>query len=58
MKTIHLDLSIEEANLVLEALGQMPFVRVYQLIGRIQETARAQIESAGPNGADRVEHEE
>lgn len=53
---IQLDLSIEELNLVLEALGAMPFARVYALIGRIQETARHQLEDqapAGPNGADK-----
>jgi hypothetical protein len=59
MKNIHLDLTIEETNLVLEALGAMPFARVYALIGRIQESARQQLEaSANPepgagNGADR-----
>jgi len=57
MKNIQLDLTIEETNLVLEALGAMPFARVYALIGRIQERAREQIEAqaaaAGPNGADR-----
>lgn len=44
--TIHLDLSIDEANLILEGLGELPFRRVFQLIGRIQGAARAQIQEA------------
>jgi hypothetical protein len=56
-KTIQLELSIDETNLILEALGALPFVRVYALIGRIQERARQQIGEAAaapePNGADR-----
>jgi hypothetical protein len=61
MKTIQLELTIEDTNLVLEALGQMPFARVYALIGRIQERARQQIEQSsepeiphiGANGVER-----
>jgi hypothetical protein len=41
--TIALNLSIEEVNLILESLGELPFRRVFQLIGRIQAAARAQI---------------
>ena len=44
MKTIKFEISIEEANLILEALGQLPFVRVFSLIGKLQEQARAQTE--------------
>ena len=45
-ETIHLELSIDEINLILEGLGELPFRRVFQLIGRIQGAARAQIEEA------------
>jgi hypothetical protein len=60
LKKIQLDLSIEETNLILEALGQLPFARVYALIGRIQEGARQQLDldpngSVRGNGADRDE---
>lgn len=52
--TIKLELEVDETNLILEALGAMPFVRVYQLIGRIQEQARAQVQTpedaTGPVG--------
>ena len=42
--TIKLELEVDETNLILEALGALPFVRVYQLIGRIQEQARTQVQ--------------
>jgi hypothetical protein len=44
-KNIKLDLTIDDTNLILEALGQLPFARVYALIGRIQEQARAQLDA-------------
>ncbi|MBC7977170.1 MAG: hypothetical protein H7138_19520 [Myxococcales bacterium] len=57
MKNLQLELTIEDANLILEALGALPFAQVYGLIGRIQERARKQIDDhqAGqrPAGADR-----
>jgi hypothetical protein len=43
MNNLTLDLDIDETNLVLEALGQLPFVRVYRLISRIQQQAQQQI---------------
>jgi hypothetical protein len=46
MNTIKLELNIDETNLILEALGQLPFARVYTLIGRIQEQAKAQLQPA------------
>jgi hypothetical protein len=47
MQTINLQLSLEEANLVLEALGSLPFSRVYALIAKIQEQARQQLQEDG-----------
>jgi hypothetical protein len=40
---IVLDLSLDQANLVLEALGQLPFARVYELIATVQEQAHKQL---------------
>jgi hypothetical protein len=40
---IKLKLSLDEANLMLEALGNMPFVRVYALIAKVQEQAGLQL---------------
>jgi hypothetical protein len=48
MKDIQLNVTIEEANLILEALGNLPFARVYTLIGKIQEQAGTQL--AAKNG--------
>nr|VFJ55631.1 MAG: hypothetical protein BECKDK2373C_GA0170839_104928 [Candidatus Kentron sp. DK] len=43
MNDINLRIAAEEANLILESLGNMPFARVYGLVGKIQEQARRQI---------------
>jgi len=49
MKEFNLQISIDEANLILEALGSLPFVQVYALIGKIQAQAGEQIQAAGPS---------
>ena len=43
LQEITLKVTTDEANLILEALGNLPFVRVYALIGRIQQQAAAQL---------------
>ena len=43
MQKINLNLTIDEANLILEALGELPFSKVFQLIGKIQEQAGRQL---------------
>ncbi|KAA3613652.1 MAG: hypothetical protein DWQ05_15330 [Calditrichaeota bacterium] len=43
MKEINLKVSLDEANLILEALGTLPFTRVFGLIGKIQEQAGHQL---------------
>jgi hypothetical protein len=45
MSTIRLDLSIEDTNLILKALGEQPYVKVYELIARIQSQAAPQVQS-------------
>ena len=45
MKTINLELSIDQTNLVLEALGALPFARVYALVGHIQTQAQDQLQA-------------
>ncbi|MEU5551887.1 hypothetical protein ABZ738_19145 [Micromonospora sp. NPDC047793] len=47
MPQITLDLSLEQTNMVLEALGQLPYVRVYELIETIGRQAGAQVQ--GPS---------
>lgn len=39
MSTISLNLTLEETNIMLEALGQMPYARVYLLVQKIQQQA-------------------
>jgi hypothetical protein len=43
MQEITLTLSIAETNLILEALGQLPYAQVYELIGNVQRQAQSQI---------------
>ncbi|QKW13693.1 hypothetical protein [Verrucosispora sp. NA02020] len=45
MPQITLDLSLEQTNMVLEALGQLPYVRVYELIETIGRQAGAQVQA-------------
>ena len=46
MQDIHLKLTIDDINLILEAAGALPFAKVYGLIGKIQEQAAQQIQPA------------
>ena len=39
---IHLELTIDEANLVLTALGQLPYVQVVGLVENIKKQAETQ----------------
>jgi len=43
MQEINLKVTIEEANLILEGLGNLPFARVYALVAKIQEQAASQL---------------
>ena len=43
MSEIKLKVSIDEANLILEGLGQMPFAKVYALVAKLQEQAANQL---------------
>jgi hypothetical protein len=43
MKTINFSLTVEETNKILEALAQLPFVQVNQLISKIHTDANAQL---------------
>ncbi len=52
MDNINLELTTDEINLILEGLGSMPFVKVYSLIGKIQQQAASQIKTASAPAAD------
>jgi hypothetical protein len=45
MTPIQLSLTLEETNTVLEALGQMPYARVYLLIQKIQQQATEHLQA-------------
>lgn len=40
---ISLELSVDEVNIILKALGAMPFNQVYELIGTIHQQANKQL---------------
>jgi len=40
---VNLQFSVEEVNLILKALGSMPFSQVYDLIGNIHQQANQQL---------------
>jgi hypothetical protein len=58
MQEITLKLTIEEANLILEGLGELPFKKVYALVNRIQQQASAQLGSNGQVAEESVAVEE
>lgn len=47
-KPLQLSLTVAEINQILEALGQQPYARVFQLIGRIQQQAATQFPPGEP----------
>lgn len=49
MKEVKLALTINELNLILEALGNQPYIRVYELIDKLQDQARAQLNGSASN---------
>ena len=49
MNKINLELTIEEANLILKALGDLPYIQVHELIHNIKRQAALQLEGPGPN---------
>ena len=48
MTEIRLTLSVEEVNLVLNALTNRPYGEVYQLIGKIQTEGEKQLRAEQP----------
>jgi hypothetical protein len=51
MQQITLTLSVPQTNLILEALGEMTYARVYELVTTIHQQATAQL---GEEGAPRA----
>ena len=45
-QTVKIELTVQEANLVLNALGQMPYIQVAEFIGKFKTQADSQLQSA------------
>ena len=43
MQEINLRLAVEDVNVILEGVGNLPFAKVYTLVGKIQQQAAQQI---------------
>lgn len=52
MNEIELKVSVDEANLIMEGLGQMQFTRVYSLISKVQEQAAQQLKGEESQAAE------
>ena len=50
MNELKLELTLEEVNVLLEALGSHPFKQVHQLISKIQTQATGQLQQVPPTG--------
>ncbi len=57
MTTIPLNLTLEETNTILEALGQMPYARVYTLIAKIQQQATTHLHENQPEPEKQSQNE-
>lgn len=44
-KPVNLTLTVAEVNQILEALGQQPYVQVYQLIAKLQQQAQQALQA-------------
>jgi hypothetical protein len=40
---VKIDLTLPEINVIMQALGQMPYASVFELVTKIRERAQAQI---------------
>ena len=54
MEEIEFKVTIDEANLILEGLGNLPFAKVYALVAKLQSQASEQLGATAPleAGAD------
>lgn len=55
MKELNLNVTIDEANLILEGLGSLPFAKVFALVGKIQEQASQQLNGQEAEAAKSAE---
>ena len=55
---ITLELELAEVNGVLSALGQLPFVKVADLVAKIQAQASPQVQTNGTEGLEATDAED
>ena len=48
MEQLTLNLTVEEINKILEALGDQSYKEVFELINKIQQQAQAQLQQTAP----------
>lgn len=53
LKPINLSVTIDEANLILRGIGQLPFAEVYQLVAKVQHQASQQLDVDAEGGGGR-----
>lgn len=56
MKEITLKINVRELQTLLQALGNLPYIQVQELIGKVQQQAVPQLQS--PNGTAREAKDE
>lgn len=58
MKNVKFEVTLDEAKKIFEALGKMPFVDVYELIGKLNDQANVSLTNgsgkSGDNGFNKV----
>ncbi|MBK6622480.1 MAG: hypothetical protein IPH04_19570 [Saprospirales bacterium] len=52
MQKIRLELTLDQVNLIIQALGDLPFKEVYELIGAINAQASKQLSSNSSPGLE------
>ncbi|WP_148313908.1 hypothetical protein [Sorangium cellulosum] len=43
VRELHLSVTVDEVNLILEGVGLLPFARVYALVAKVQQQASQQL---------------
>jgi len=51
MKELQFNVTVEEANIILEGLGKLPFERVFNVVGKLQNQANEQMKTIESNGS-------
>lgn len=49
MQQLKLQLSLDDVNLILRGLGNLPFAEVYELVGKINSQANQQLNDSDPS---------